>query len=153
MAMVVGREGSNLIAKETGGFLVRNSNDFGLKKIADDQKGYYLIGYRPTSETFNRKFHHIKVTVKRRGLEVRSRNGFFGVHEESTKPAELTAGDQLKKALISPFGANEIAVRLTTMFTNFENGSLLARCSTSRRRTWFSSTSRRVPTRLLLISE
>jgi hypothetical protein len=37
----------------------------------------------------------------------------------------LTAADQLKKALMSPFGANEIAVRLTTMFTNFENGSLL----------------------------
>jgi VWFA-related protein len=125
MAMVVGREGSNLIAKETGGFLVRNSNDFGLKKIADDQKGYYLIGYRPTGETFNRKFHHIKVSVKRRGLEVRSRNGFFGINEESTRPAELTAADQLKKALMSPFGANEIAVRLTTMFTNFENGSLL----------------------------
>jgi hypothetical protein len=58
-------------------------------------------------------------------LEVRSRNGFFGVNEESTKPAELTAADQLKKALLSPFGANEIAVRLTTMFTNFESGSLL----------------------------
>jgi hypothetical protein len=125
MAMVVGREGSNLIAKETGGFLIRNSNDFGLKRIAEDQKGYYLIAYRPTGETFNRKFHHIKVSVKRRGLEVRSRNGFFGVSEESTKPVELTAADQLKKALMSPFGANEIAVRLTTMFTNFENGSLL----------------------------
>ena len=125
MAMVVGREGSSLIARETGGFLIRNSNDFGLKKIADDQQGYYLIGYRPTGETFNRKFHHIKVSVKRRGLEVRSRNGFFGVNEESTKPAELIASDQLKKALMSPFGANEIAVRLTTMFTNFENGSLL----------------------------
>lgn len=124
-AMVVGREGSSLIAKETGGFMVRNSNDFGLKKIADDQKGYYLIGYRPTGETFNRKFHHIKISVKRRGLEVRSRNGFFGINEESAKPVELTASDRLKKALVSPFGANEIAVRLTTMFTNFEGGSLL----------------------------
>jgi hypothetical protein len=31
----------------------------------------------------------------------------------------------LSKALISPFGANEIMVRLTTVFTNFETGSLL----------------------------
>jgi len=125
MAMIAGREGSDLIAKQTGGFMIRNSNDFGLKKIAEDQNGYYLIGYRPPDETFNRKFHHLKVTVKRRGLVVRTREGFFGVGEESEKPVELTAGDQLKKALLSPFGANDITVRLTTMFTNFDNGSLL----------------------------
>ncbi|HEX7724039.1 MAG TPA: VWA domain-containing protein [Pyrinomonadaceae bacterium] len=125
MAMIAGREGSDLIARQTGGFMIRNSNDFGLKKIAEDQNGYYLIGYRPPDETFNRKFHHLKVTVKRRGLVVRTREGFFGVGEESEKPVELTAGDQLKKALLSPFGANDITVRLTTMFTNFDNGSLL----------------------------
>jgi len=125
MAMIAGREGSDLIARQTGGFMIRNSNDFGLKRVAEDQNGYYLIGYRPTDETFNRKFHHLKVTVKGRGLTVRTREGFFGIREESEKPVELTAGDQLKKALLSPFGANDITVRLTTMFTNFDNGSLL----------------------------
>src|SRR6185369_15661383 len=65
MAMISGREGSDLIAKQTGGFLVRNSNDFGLKRIAEDQNGYYLLAYRPTDETFNKEFHHIKLTVKR----------------------------------------------------------------------------------------
>jgi VWFA-related protein len=124
-AMIANREGSELIAKETGGFLVRNSNDFGLKRIADDQKGYYLLGYRPTDETFNRKFHHIKVTLKRHGLTIRTRNGFYGVTEESTRLPEVTASDQIKKALMSPFGKNEIEVRLTTIFTNFESGSLL----------------------------
>jgi len=125
MAMIAGREGSDLMARQTGGFMIRNSNDFGLKKIAEDQNGYYLLAYRPTGETFNRKFHHLKVIVKGRGLTVRTREGFFGVGEESEKPVELTAGDQLKKALLSPFGSNEITVRLTTMFTNFDNGSLL----------------------------
>jgi len=124
-AMIANREGSELIAKQTGGFLVRNSNDFGLKRIADDQKGYYLLGYRPTDETFNRKFHHIKVTLKRHGLTIRTRNGFYGVTEESARPLEVTATDQIKKALMSPFGKNDIEVRLTTIFTNFESGSLL----------------------------
>jgi VWFA-related protein len=125
MAMFVNREGAELMARQTGGFMVRNSNDFGLKKIADDQKGYYLLGYRPTDETFNRQFHHLKVTVKRGGLSVRTREGFFGVDEETARPKDLTNGDQMKKALISPFGSNDINVRLTTMFTNFDNGSLL----------------------------
>jgi hypothetical protein len=32
----------------------------------EEQSGYYLIGYRPTDETFNRTFHHIKAKVKSR---------------------------------------------------------------------------------------
>jgi len=126
-AVFAGREGSDLIARETGGFLVRNSNDFGLEKIADDQKGYYLLGYRPTEETFNRKFHHLKVSLKRRGYTVRTRAGFYGIsEEEAAATKELTPGDLLNKALMSPFGANDIALRLTPLFANFaETGSLL----------------------------
>jgi VWFA-related protein len=124
MAMFAGREGSDLIARQTGGFLVRNSNDFGLDRIADDQKGYYLLGYRPSGETFNRQFHHIKLKVKGRGLSVRTREGFYGISDEGNR--ELTPGDHLKNALMSPFGVNDIGLRLTTMFTNFaEGGSLL----------------------------
>src|SRR5436190_1463434 len=81
MAMIANREGGDLIARQTGGFLVRNSNDFGLKQIAQDQNGYYLLAYKPGDTTFNRQFHHIKLTVKRKGLTVRTRNGFVGVRE------------------------------------------------------------------------
>lgn len=126
-ALLRGREGSDLIARQTGGFLVRNSNNFGLDRIADDQKGYYLLGYRPSGETFNRKFHHIKVKVKGRSLAVRTREGFYGVSEEDARPKELSAGDQLKKALTSPFGANDIGLRLTTLFTEFATTGPLLR--------------------------
>jgi VWFA-related protein len=124
MAMVSRREGADLIARQTGGFMVRNSNDFGLKRIAEDQKGYYLLAYKPGDETFNKQFHHIKLRVKRKGLEVRTRNGFLGVRETELPQALSTTG-QLAKVLISPFGANQITVRLTSLFTNFETGSLL----------------------------
>jgi hypothetical protein len=123
-AMTMGREGSELIARQTGGFIVRNSNDFGLKRIAEDQSGYYLLAYRPSEQTFNRQFHHIKLSVKRKGLAVRTRNGFLGISKPDP-PQPMTTNGQLSKALISPFGANEITVRLTTVFTNFETGSLL----------------------------
>jgi hypothetical protein len=49
------RQGADLIAKQTGGFLIKNSNDFGLQKIMTDQEGYYLIGFRPGEETFDSK--------------------------------------------------------------------------------------------------
>jgi VWFA-related protein len=120
-----GQAGGAMIAKQTGGFMVKNSNDLGFKRVLDDQRGYYLIGYRPTDQTFNRRFHHIKVRTRNRGLIVRTREGFYGVTEDEARPP-LTARDQMNRVLISPFGANEINVRLTTLFVNdAAAGSLL----------------------------
>ena len=113
-----GREGSELIARQTGGFMVRNSNDFGLKRVLEDQQGYYLIGFRPSEATFDGKFHHIKARVKPAGLTVRTRAGFYGYTEEEARPPKLTAQDRLNNALLSPFGANEIPFRLTSFFVD-----------------------------------
>jgi len=111
-------EGSELVAKQTGGFVIRNTNDLGLQRVLDDQSGYYLIGYRPGVETFNRSFHHIKARVKRRGLTVRTRAGFYGVSEADERKAEPTTRSRLDHALISPFGANEVTVRMYTLFAD-----------------------------------
>jgi VWFA-related protein len=112
------REAAELLASQTGGFVVHNTNEFELQRVMEDQQGYYLIGYRPSDETFNRAFHQIKARVKRAGLEVRTRSGFFGVTEEQARAAELTPGDQMNRALTSPFSVNDIPVRLTTFFVN-----------------------------------
>jgi hypothetical protein len=125
--LTAGREGGRLIASETGGFAVYNSNDFGLQRVMDDQRGYYLIGYRPNDETFNRRFHTIKVRVKGGGLVVRTRKGFYGVTEAEAMPPELTARDKMSKALMSPFGANDVNVRLTTIYADDPTGGPLLR--------------------------
>jgi VWFA-related protein len=111
-------DGAELLAKETGGFVIRNRNDFGVDRVLEDQNGYYLIGYKPATETFNRRFHKIQARVKRGGgLTVRTRAGFYGVTEEpATGPT--AEPDRLNKALTSPFGANEITVRVATLFAN-----------------------------------
>ena len=120
------RAGAEKVAKETGGFLVRNSNDFQLPRVMRDQEGYYLIGYRPTSETFNRRFHHIKARVKRSGFTVRTREGFFGVTDDVARPAQRTNRDIMNLALMSPFASADIEVQLTTLFGNTaSNGSQL----------------------------
>jgi len=125
-ALTAGREGAEMIARQTGGFLIRNSNDFGIRRVMDDQRGYYLIGYRPSDQTFNRRFHQIKATVKGKGLTVRTRAGFYGVTEDEGRSPELTPHDELSRALMSPFGSNEITVRLTAFFANDASaGSLL----------------------------
>ena len=119
------REGAELIAKETGGFLVHNSNDFQLDRIMEDQSGYYLIGYRPTDETFNRKFHHIKARVKKSGMTLRTRYGFFGVSEDEVARSKRTPVDKTMLALLSPFRTQELPVELNAFFTNDKSGSYI----------------------------
>ncbi len=118
LALLSGREGADLIARQTGGFLIRNSNDFGIHRVMDDQRGYYLLGYRPGDQTFNRRFHHLRARVKQHGLIVRTREGFFGVTEDDARRIQLAPHDQMIAALMSPFGASDISVRLTAFFTN-----------------------------------
>lgn len=72
------------VAGETGGFAVVNSNDLahGMRRIVDDLRGYYLIGYQPESGTVSptstRRFWRVTVKVKQKGLKVRTRAGFYG---------------------------------------------------------------------------
>ena len=127
LALRVNREGTEQLASQTGGFVIHTSNNFDLQRVMDDQRGYYLIGYRPRDETFDRRFHYIKARVKRRGLVVRTREGFFGVTEDKARQLEPTIGDQMNRALISPFGAKDITVRLTTFFANDARGGPLLR--------------------------
>jgi len=120
-------EGGELIARQTGGFQVRNSNSFQLDRILEDQSGYYLLGYRPTSETFNRRFHHIKAKVKRSGVTLRTRFGFFGVSEDEVRPTQVLNPTSTNLALASPFGAQEIEVDLISFFTNNKVGESMVR--------------------------
>ena len=117
-------DGAELIAKQTGGFVVSNKNDFGFERVFEDQSGYYLIGYRPASTTFDRRFHTIQARVKRGGMTVRTRGGFFGVTGDESRTSQPV--DRIDRALILPFAANEIAVRVATYFANDPaRGSLL----------------------------
>ncbi len=113
------QEGLNYIALETGGLFYRHSNfiEEPLQQALDDQSGYYLLGYSPTEATFNRQFHKIQVKVKKPGLTVRSRNGFFGI-EEKTQPVvkPKTMQEQLFRAIHSPFQASDLKLKLTTLY-------------------------------------
>jgi VWFA-related protein len=124
--------GLGLLAEKTGGTAFRNNNDLsaGIRRVLDDQKGYYLIGYQPDESTFDAKtgrrlFHKLTLKVTRPGkYRVRMRDGFFGVPEEEANPLPRTPQAQITKALLSPFGAADVRVQLTSLFANdAANGS------------------------------
>ena len=112
------RGGMSLLAKQTGGLMISNSNDLGLPRVLDDQSGYYVLGYRPSSETFNRAFHRIKVRVSSPGLTLRTREGFFGVSTKDVSQVNGTTRDQVSAALTSPFRADQIEIHMTSLFAN-----------------------------------
>ncbi|MDQ3131003.1 MAG: VWA domain-containing protein, partial [Acidobacteriota bacterium] len=116
------QDGLVYLARQTGGLAVINNNDLsgGIRKMLNDQS-YYLIGYEPDKETFDpktRRFNKLDIKIKRPGARVRYRSGFFGVSDEQfQKPTfNLTAGQQIMNALVSPFAVNNIALRLNALF-------------------------------------
>ena len=128
------QNGLNYLADQTGGLPIRNTNDLsgGIQRVLDDQRGFYLIGYRPDEKTFDPKtgrgkFHDLSLKVTRSGkFNVRMRNGFYGKSDEEIKPAQKTVTQQLLKAITSPFGSTGINVRLTSLFGNdLANGSFM----------------------------
>jgi VWFA-related protein len=118
--------GLNYLARQTGGFFVRDNNDLnlGLRHVLDDQKGFYLIGYRPDEATFNAKtgrpdFHTLEVHLKNHpSLTVRTRTGFYGVPNENAHPVYRTREQQLLAAITSPFASGAVDMRLTSLFLN-----------------------------------
>ena len=122
------------LAEETGGMAVLNTNDLarGLKRIGDDQRGYYVLGYTPPADTFatpgkTPRQHAISVRVKRPGLKVRTRKGFLGVSDVDRVAGPLTPEQELREAALSPFGASDIPVRATLLPGLDPSGQALVR--------------------------
>ena len=116
------QNGLNFMAENTGGRFIHSKNDLtqALGQVLADQRGYYLIGYRPTEATFKGKqFHKIEVRVRRPNLTVRSRSGFFSQPDSEASPARPTSGDrQLYAALASPVGGADVRMQLSAFFFN-----------------------------------
>ena len=125
------QEGLRYIADETGGLAYFNQNDIGrgIRRVLDDQS-YYLVGYEPDDEVFNAKqskFNKLEIKVTRPGTKVRYRSGFFGIAEEQLAKPKLSVTDTLIQALTSPFGKNDIAVRMNAIFAGDEKQGAFVR--------------------------
>ncbi|MGH9939147.1 MAG: VWA domain-containing protein, partial [Blastocatellia bacterium] len=123
-------EGLNFLSQQTGGFTVVNTNDLniGIEEALYDQQSYYLLGFDPEDEKFDRRRHSIKVKVSRLGVKARTRSGFFGVSEsERENETPKTRGRQILSALLSPMGARDLSLRMTPYFFNSSKEGPLVR--------------------------
>lgn len=112
------------LAYETGGFPFMNNNGLykGITKAVNDQNSYYLLGYQPDADTFDPKknrFNKLEIKVKRPGLKVRYRSGFFGITDDKIQNlAQQTPTQKLITALTSPFNADDINLSLYPIYGN-----------------------------------
>ena len=76
------------LAEDTGGFLVRDTNDIssGFKRIDEDVRFHYLLTYSPQNDVLDGKFRTITVKVKRPGTTVYSRKGYRAVRALGASP-------------------------------------------------------------------
>ena len=95
------------LANNTDGRAIVNRNDLaaGMKQIMRDSSGYYLLGYTSSRAPTDGKFHEIKVQVKRRGVDVRARKGYWALTKDdlarATAPPKPEAPPAVTRALSS----------------------------------------------------
>ncbi len=98
--------GGNMVLRrfsdETGGRAIHNTNDHAehLDDVIEDASAYYLVGYAPSREMADGKFHKIDVEVKRRGSRVVARRGYYAPRaEELNVPAVVPVAAEVMDAL------------------------------------------------------
>jgi hypothetical protein len=90
-----------------------NTNEFsrGFETIVQDASTYYLLGYTPEPEHADGEFHPIQVRVKREGVTVRARRGYYAPDPKAPPPkplpappegVSLAARDALRKPIATP---------------------------------------------------
>jgi len=103
-----------VLAENTDGRAIVNRNSLlqGLAQIVRDSSYYYLLGYNSTQSQNDGKFHEIKVRVKRSGVDVRARKGYWA----------LTAADVKRVNNPTPNLAKPVATALATIAPSVQAG-------------------------------
>ena len=80
--------GLGQLADQTGGFLINNTNDLKarMSRIGEELSTYYLLSYAPKDQSADGQFRRIEVRVKRPGVTVQNRKGYFAINSVFGSP-------------------------------------------------------------------
>ncbi len=93
------QEAMREMARETGGRAYVNQNEIkvGVERAFADESAAYTIGYYPENKKYDNKYRSLKVKVKRDGVDVQSRRGYYAV--DPTQVKGYNAQQQVATAL------------------------------------------------------
>jgi len=115
------------LAAETGGQAIVNTNNLtaGLERVIRDASHHYLIGYTPTRELNDGKFHRFEVKVKRRGAKVVARKGYWSPTAEELAPVPVRPLEPEVSGALTRLQArqDDRVVHVTTAFAPGRGGT------------------------------
>jgi VWFA-related protein len=76
------------LADQTGGFLIKNTNDLsaGLRRIDEDMRAHYVLTYVSKNQEYDGRFREISLKLSRPNLDVQTRKGYYAVDNSITSP-------------------------------------------------------------------
>ncbi len=103
------------VAERTGGRAFMNSNDLTgfIRQAVADTRISYAIAYSPTHDQWDGRFREIKVKVKRPGLEVRTRKGYYAFPQAGGQEARQSALDSAMNSPLDSTGLGLMAKLVT----------------------------------------
>lgn len=103
------QEAMRELARETGGRAYVNQNEIkvGVERAFADETAAYTIGYYPENKKYDNKYRSLKVKVKRDGVDVQNRRGYYAVDPTQVKgynaqqQVATALGDVMPSTLVS----------------------------------------------------
>ncbi len=116
--------GSEGLAADTGGFRVSgNDLESGLGRISGESRMFYLLGYEPSERKQDGRFRKIQVEVRRPGVKVRARKGYYAGRAVAEKPTAEGPPPEARVALDALDERRAIPLRMTAyVFGNAADG-------------------------------
>lgn len=106
------------LAADTGGFFAHGNNDLhgGLTKIAEREAHSYVLSYALPNLKNDGRYHKIKVEIKRPGMQVSCRQGYYAPREEISFIRRKK--EDILQALRAPGDINNIPIHLA--YTSYQ---------------------------------
>jgi len=105
------------LASDTGGRAFLDTNDFApaFERVQRDMSAYYLLGYGTTNLTRDGRFRTIRVRVRKPGLKVESRGGYYA-DRDFQHTARTDRETQLQEQIFSMVSATDLPVLVTATY-------------------------------------
>ncbi len=102
------------LAADTGGRAFTDTNDFGeaFARVQRDMSAYYLLGYSTTNPARDGRFRRIQVRVKRDGLRVEARAGYYA-ERDFAHTSRSDRETQLQEQLFAAVSSTDLPVLVT----------------------------------------
>jgi VWFA-related protein len=102
------------LSSDTGGRAFTDTNDFGeaFARVQRDMSAYYLLGYSSTNTTKDGRFRRIQVRVKRDGMRVEARAGYYA-ERDFGHTSKNDRESQLDEQMFAAVSATDLPVLVT----------------------------------------